>query len=324
LPDDDYQDRPLFEEKKLVGKTSFMRNECVLFIDWCFLHNYEQNEKIAEFVHMVADAMAYSPARRFARNARGYFRMAAEYYKDALAALTVDVAYRATDRIIVRLEDIRDDGIRVPTVNWLSDGQKQRRKVVKRPTMLVNGEFRCLHRASVLANIGDIEGGFVTLRPFENSGVYDKDKPYSQVWLLSCRTRGKGDNKQFIRGESYFRQCRGIAIANFVGMEIGRITNGFDELAMESKDARSSRKGAHKFHKELQELLDTAEESNQFSMMDMAILRIMYNTATCHMSKPEMRDYIETSVNTPQRTFDRMVNSARVRFEEFCRRFLVD
>lgn len=316
LPDGD--DPTLFEEEKLIGKHVFHRNACVLFIDWCFLHHYENNEQIAAFVKKVANVMAYGPARRFARNARGFFRVATAYYQDALAALTVDVAYRATDRIIIRLEDIQDDGVRVPTVHWLSDGQKRNRSVVYRPTMLVNGEYRCLHRSSVIINAHDVVGGFVTLRPFENSGQYNLEE-WRQVWCLSCRTRGTGPNKQFIKGESYFRQCCGIAIANFVGMEIGRITNGVDELAIESKEARKSRR-TNQNRLELLDLLNTAEESGEFSELDMQILRLMFNPEFYDMSKPDMQDKLNLAIN--ERTFQRMLKSSKERFQAYCRRYL--
>lgn len=324
----EYYDPPLFVKRRLTDDLIFYRDESILFIDWCFLHNYQNNEKIAKFVTVVARKTSGGPARRFAQNARGFTRLARKYYADALAALVVDVAYGATDRIVIRLEDIVDDKKTVDVAHWTTEDYRAThglvRRIEKRPTMLVNGQYRCYHRAAVILNLPNIVGGFVTLRPADESAVWDGPtygEEFADVWLMSCRTTGKGESKQFLKGESYFRQCRGIAIANFVGMEIGRLTKAVDELAMESRKSRKDRK-TEKNKMELKEWLWTAEESGQFSPFEISLLNVLYDPANFGCCKPDLQDILNLSMN--ERTFDRHIKSVKTRFSEFCRRIMED
>jgi hypothetical protein len=149
------------------------------------------------------------------------------------------------------------------------------------------------------------------------AGMYDGEE-FDQVYSIRCRTQGKGDNKRFIKGESYFRQCRGIAIANFVGMEIGRMSFQVDELAMESKDARNARRTTQ-HRMEIRDYLDTAEESGQFTELDMSVLRIVFNPDKFGISNPEIQNELNLAVH--ERSFRRLLKSVTTRFKGFCRQF---
>lgn len=286
---------------KRMANTQYMFNAAgaASFIDWVFEVGLQGESRIAAFIKAVCRRTGETMAHRQLRTYLNY-REAIVYHADVLGSLLSTMLYGGAEIRVVRAEtveigsDYSDPFYRLKNNRWVPAHNM-------RPTMVINGMFKCWYRDAIMFGWPVIQSGYVGLTPSSNGVIYK----------LGARTIGKGRNRQFVQSMSYWHFCRAIVSSRALMLDMGHeFASGYDKHVTELRDSRNSRRGIFGYWS-LDHLIDHAKKSGEFTALEILIIKVIYGLENGNFAD---------SMNMSKRTWARYKQHVGTRFTEWARR----
>ena len=210
----------------------FRRTEVLKFIDWAIHNSLHLNvERIAAFIRRIAERLSHGAANKMMRTNRvlpAHARGAYDYFQDTIHANALDLLYESTYKRIVLIESIEHTEIEyvrfVTEKNNRTGKIKFRERDHKVKGVIINGEFPV------------ISTGMLGMLPEMMIGKYTLLTESSE-----CEGAWTGGTMlQDSRNTSLLQLAVGVARANHVAMEVGRMSHRHSYVT-EHADSKWSR-----------------------------------------------------------------------------------